>query len=63
MIITTKENKPRKVKERGTTTLDGVVSVTPVSTIHTEIYVNDAPLETPSPGKPSLDQVTFEPEK
>lgn len=52
MIITTKKNKPRKVKERGTTTLDGVVRVTPVSTIHTEIYVNDAPWKLPHQGKP-----------
>lgn len=52
MIITIKKNKPREVKRRGTTTLDGVIRVTPVSTIHKEIYVNDAPWKLLHQGKP-----------
>lgn len=51
MISTMKKNKPRKVKERGTS-LDGVIRVRPVSTIHTEIYVNDARWKLLHQGKP-----------
>lgn len=50
MIITMKKNKPEKVKEKGTLS-DGIMRVTPVSTIHTEVYVNDAPWKLLHQGK------------
>lgn len=63
MINTIKKNKPRKVKERGATYFRWR-SKGHTSEHHSHRNLcKRCPLETPSPGKTSLDQVTFEPEK
>lgn len=55
-----KKNELGKVKE-GSTILDGIMRIIQVSTIHMEVYVNNA-FKSPSLGKTSLGNVTTEPE-